>query len=437
MGSYGGGTYMSMRRSHLRRLAHGALVNDHAAARVAWTVWVISCVVLVLSVVLSIQVPPIVFPLSFGAVLVALATVGAVVAARHPDNAIGWLCLAVGFIGSWNALAVPYADYALVDRSGSLPGGTVMAWLSLWLSNIWGLTFTFLPLLFPTGRLPSPRWRPVAWVTAVVLALSCLVTGLRPGPMGEQQQWPYNPLGIESAAAVLRRIEPPLLLCLLAVTVLCASSVLVRFRRARGIERQQLKWFTFAIALLALLFVQFLVTSLLGVRWPSDTASDVLFSIGYGLIPISAGIAILRYRLYDIDRIINRTLVYGLLTAVLGGSYVGVILLLGQLFGGVTDDPPSWVVAGATLTVAALFQPARRRLQQVVDRRFNRHRYDAARTIDAFSVRLRDLVDLDTLTTELLAVVDRTVEPTTSSLWLRPQTTMEASPVLVRSPGMR
>jgi hypothetical protein len=165
--------------------------------------------------------------------------------------------------------------------------------------------------------------------------------------------------------------------------------------------------------------------------------SDVLFSIGYGLIPISAGIAILRYRLYDIDRIINRTLVYGLLTAVLGGSYVGAILVLGQLFGGVTDDLPSWVVAGATLAVAALFQPARRRLQQVVDRRFNRHRYDAARTIDAFSVRLRDQVDLDTLTTELLAVVDHTVEPTTSSLWLRPQTTMKTSRVLVRSPGTR
>jgi hypothetical protein len=172
-------------------------------------------------------------------------------------------------------------------------------------------------------------------------------------------------------------------------------------------------------------------------EWLSNTASDVVFAIGYGLIPVSAGIAILRYRLYDIDRIINRSLVYGLLTALLGGMYVGVILLCGQLFGGITDDPPSWAIAGATLAVAALFQPARRRVQRLVDRRFNRRRYDATRTIDAFSVRLRDQVDLDTLTTDLLRVVDQTVEPTTSSLWLRPPATRERSPVLVRSPDTR
>jgi hypothetical protein len=137
-------------------------------------------------------------------------------------------------------------------------------------------------------------------------------------------------------------------------------------------------------------------------------------------IPLAIGVAILRYRLYDIDRLINRTLVYGLLTAVLGFGYAGAVLVLGQLFGGVTSDPPSWVVAGATLAVAAVFQPARRRIQNGVDRRFNRRRYDAAQTIEAFSVRLRDEVDLDTLSAELLAVIDRTVQPTSASLWLRP-----------------
>jgi hypothetical protein len=424
---------MSLQRSSLQPgAANGAVVKHRAAARVAWSVWAVSWIVIVLAVVLSIEVETVAYSLAFGGVLAAYATVGAVVAARHPDNAVGWLCLAVGFLGSMDAFAVPYAAYALLTRPGSLPGGLAMAWLSLWLGWAWGLTFTFLPLLFPTGRLPTSRWRPVAWATAVVLITSCVVAAVTPGPMAVQPGWPRNPLGIESAATTLQRIEGLLLLCTVAVTVLCAGSLLVRFRRARGVERQQLKWFTYAIALFALLFIVFLLTSLLGVQWLSETASDVLFGIGYGLIPIGAGIAILRYRLYEIDRIINRTLVYGLLTAILGGLYVGVILLLSQLFGGVADDPPSWVIAGATLAVAALFQPARRRVQQLVDRRFNRRRYDAARTVDAFSIRLRDQVDLDTLTTELLTVVDQTVEPTTSSLWLRPHAIPERSPVLVR-----
>jgi hypothetical protein len=162
----------------------------------------------------------------------------------------------------------------------------------------------------------------------------------------------------------------------------------------------------------------------------------VLFPVLVSLIPISIGVAVLKYRLYDIDRLINRTLVYGLLTAVLGAAYAGPVLLLGQLFGGVGGNPPSWAVAGATLAVAALFQPARRRIQGAVDRRFNRRRYDAAKTVDAFSVRLRDQVDLDTLTAELLAVVDHTVEPTGVSLWLRPQAPLTGQPAS-RSRGWR
>ena len=413
---------MSLRRSLLQGPANDAAVQDRVATRVAWLGWTVSCVVIVLAVVLSIQVQTVAFSLSFGAVLAAFATVGAVVVARHPGNAVGWLCLAVGVLGGVNALAIPYAEYAFVTQPGSLPGGVVMAWLSLWLSYVWVLTVTFLPLLFPTGRLPTPRWRPVAWAAAVLLAAMCVAAAIAPGPMHEQQPWPRNPLGIESAAAALQRADEVLTLCLVAVIVLCAGSLLVRFRRAQGIERQQLKWFSFAVALFVLVFVAYILPTLLWGEWLSNTASDVVFAIGYGLIPVGVGIAILRYRLYDIDRIINRSLVYGLLTALLGGIYVGVILLCGQLFGGITDDPPSWAIAGATLAVAALFQPARRRVQRLVDRRFNRRRYDAARTIDAFSVRLRDQVDLDTLTTELLTVVDQTVEPTTSSLWLRPQT---------------
>jgi hypothetical protein len=186
----------------------------------------------------------------------------------------------------------------------------------------------------------------------------------------------------------------------------------VRFRRSRGVERQQLKWFTYAGALL-------LLTIPVGAYLPASFG-DAVFGLLIAFVPIAAGIAVLRYRLYDIDRLINRTLVYGLLTAMLGLVYAAAVLVLGQVFGGVSRDPPSWAVAGATLAVAALFQPARRRIQAVVDRRFNRRRYDAANTIEAFSARLHDEIDLDTLSAELLTVVDQTMEPTVASLWLRP-----------------
>jgi hypothetical protein len=414
---------MSLQRSSPQRWSPSGVAKDRATTWTAWSLWAVSWVLIVLAVVLSVPANTVAFSLAFGAVLGAFATVGAVVVARQPRNAVGWLCLAVGLLGSWNAVASNYAEAALVVRPGSLPGGLAMAWQARPLGYIWGLTFTFLPLLFPAGHLPTRRWRPFAWTTAMILISSTVVYALMPGPLREEPGWPRNPLGIERAAATLQWIEQLLMLCTVVVTVLCAASVLVRFRRARGVQRQQLKWFTYAIALFALLFVAYTLSTLVWGEWVPATASDVVFAVGYGLIPIGAGIAILRYRLYDIDRIINRTLVYGLLTAILGGIYAGAILVLGQLFGGVTDDPPSWVIAGATLAVAAMFQPARRRVQRAVDRRFNRARYDAARTIEAFSVRLRDQIDLGTLTTELLAVVDHTVEPTTASLWLRPKAT--------------
>jgi predicted PurR-regulated permease PerM len=196
--------------------------------------------------------------------------------------------------------------------------------------------------------------------------------------------------------------------------VAAVISVMLRFRRSQGVERQQLKWFVYAGLLLILLIP-------VGEYLP-NTIGDLLFGLIIAFVPVAAGITILRYRLYDIDRLISRTLVYGLLTAVLGLVYVGAVLVLGQLFGGVTKDPPTWAVAGATLAVAALFQPVRRRIQAVVDRRFNRRRHDAARTIEAFSARLREHVDLDTLSAELLTVVDQTMQPTRVSMWLRPST---------------
>jgi hypothetical protein len=197
-------------------------------------------------------------------------------------------------------------------------------------------------------------------------------------------------------------------------------SLVVRLRRSQGVERQQLKWFVYA----AVLGVVVLVAANLLV--PELMEHGPLGNLLWGSVPVglavAVAVAVLRYRLYNIDRLVNRTLVYGLLTAILALLYAGAVLLLGQLFGGVGGNPPSWAVAGATLAVAALFQPARRRLQAAVDRRFNRRRYDAAKTIEAFSARLRDEVDLDTLSAELLAVVDQTMQPTKASLWLRSPT---------------
>ena len=271
-----------------------------------------------------------------------------------------------------------------------------------------------LVLVFPTGRLPSRRWRPAVWAFAGGLVLYLGLYLLQPGPIGNDL--PANPLGVGWAKRLLERIGPVLGLLFTLFVVLVLVSLVLRFRRARGDERQQLKWFTFAAALTALLPP---ALGGLAEQAGAPLVGAVFFSLVTVMLPVAIGVAILKYRLYDIDRVINRTLVYGLLTVLLAGVYAGAVLVLGQVFGGVGRDTPSWAVAGATLAVAALFQPARRRIQAAVDRRFNRRKYNTAKTIEAFATRLRDQVDLDTLSAELLAVVDQTMEPTRVSLWLR------------------
>ena len=344
----------------------------------------------------------------------AFMVVGALIVAHRPGNAIGWLFWAIALLAFTGQLANEYAIYALATRPGSLPGAILAAWYGSWpWYLVLALALMFTPLLFPTGRLLSPRWRPVAWLagaaTATMTTLAALQAELEPVP----DRPIANPIGI---AAVENPEQSPvgaaLFIMLVVLAAVALGSLVIRFRRSRGEERQQLKWFTYAGALL--------LPGAVLATFVNDTVGNLVFASPIVFVPVAAGIAILRYRLYDIDRIINRTLVYGLLTALLAGVYVGVVLVVGQVFGGVGGDPPSWVVAGATLAVAALFQPARRRIQGVVDRRFNRRKYNAAQTIEAYRLRLRDQVDLDTLSSELLAVVDQTVQPTRALLWLRP-----------------
>jgi hypothetical protein len=387
-------------------------VNPRTAARVAWPLWAVTLAVLADAVVLETagRHAPGPNDLSLLLVFACFATVGAVLASRRPGNAVGWLCSAIGLTAFLGGFSESYGVYAAA-HPGTLPAAAAVAWPGgtwLWFVTV-ALTVVFLPLLFPTGRSPSPRWRPVAWAGALAVAAVCLAAGASPGPLGDGL--PANPYPVQPAWAqgLVDAVGLPVLG---GLVLAAAASMVARFRRAAGVERQQLKWFTYAAAIQAVLTAASAVSPGLDDRIP-----DVVQNLGYAAVPLALGVAILRFRLYDIDRIINRTVVYGLVTVILALGYGVAVLVLGQPVG---RDRPSLAVAGATLAVAALFQPARRRVQLVVDRRFNRRRYDAARTIAAFSARLRDEVDLDTLARELRAVVDQTIEPTATTLWLRP-----------------
>jgi hypothetical protein len=261
----------------------------------------------------------------------------------------------------------------------------------------------------------------VGWLAGTGMALLVVSSALAPGPIAGDPQAPANPVGIPASKDLFNVAETVGVVTLLVAILGSVLSLIVRFRHARQVERQQLKWLSYAAVLvgLAVLF-QVLLLAVWGNTALTNNLSNATLTGALACVPVAVGIAILRYRLYDIDRLISRTLVYATLTLVLGLGYAGVVLMLGQLSGGVTRNPPSWAVAGATLAVAAQLQPARRRIQTLVDQRFNRRRYNAATTIEAFSARLRGEIDLDALTAELLAVVDQTMQPTTSSLWLRP-----------------
>jgi hypothetical protein len=314
--------------------------------------------------------------------------VGAPIVVHRPGNRLGGLLLAGALAMGVEKLAQELVQYGL-RHPGAVPGLEWIGWVSNWAWVPAILMIVLLPVLFPDGRPLSQDWRPLVWVIVAGALVSLVGSALFPGIVDAPSL--SNPLGLSGAAV---------------------ASLIVRFRRARGVERQQLKWLAYAMGVL-------MVAPAVQASWLGGWASAAV-NVAQWAIPAAIGVAILRYRLYDIDRLVNRTLVYGLLTVLLSAVYVGLVLALGQLFGGIGTKTPSWAVAGATLAVAALFQPARRRIQTVVDQRFNRRKYNAAMTIELFSVRLREQVDLDTLAVELSAVVDQTMQPTAASLWLRP-----------------
>lgn len=344
----------------------------------------------------------------------AIGTLGAFVASKRRDNAIGWWFLATGLMFVGNALSTLYAIHFVNEDPGALPGGLVAALLTQVLGGpIIFIGFIFLFLLFPTGHFLSPRWRWVGVVAAAALTFSSLgglvETDLRMAPVDR------NPIGsarIQELREVPELIAGSLMLLSVAAS-LCA--IVVRFRRSRGEERQQMRWITWAAGLLALVLL------LAPIFWSTPSLEPwwgFLWIVGVAAIPISSAIAILKYRLYEIDMIVNRTLVYASLTAILAATYLASVVILQTLLEPITRES-DLAVAAATLAVAALFRPLRGRVQGFIDHRFYRRKYDAAETLGEFSVRLRDQVDLDSLTTELVGVVGATMQPAHMSVWLR------------------
>jgi hypothetical protein len=347
------------------------------------------------------------------------AVAGAVVASRRPDNAVGWLLLGIGLCFASGLLATQYANRALIDAPGSLPGGVIAAWFQSWM---WGALLTLLPLLlllFPTGRLLSRRWRPVAWAIVGASSGFLLANALRPGGF-ETFPGVSNPLGVDALRgvnSVVFAVNGPIAAASFVASV---ASLIIRFRRSRGEERQQLKWFVYAaIAAIALTLTN-PFTSAYTVPGLRLNVSFALPVLGLTLLPLAIGAAVLRYRLFEIDRIVSRTVAYAGVTALLASAYGGLVFLFGLLLrpiAGASD----LAIAASVLVVAALFRPVRRRVQSAVDRRFNRARYDAARTIETFGARLRDQIDIDALATEVEGTVHRTMQPSSVSLWVRGQ----------------
>jgi hypothetical protein len=349
----------------------------------------------------------------------SLGAVGALVSARRPENPVGWLLLTSALLISLSFCADAYASYSLQLGHGPLPLDRFMAWLTLWLTIPGFGAFIFVFLLFPNGQLPSPRWRWLVRVGVVGLAALVLGVAIRPGPV-DAVPTIDNPMGIEAAHEVSDLVEGPIGLLDGILVLAAVASLVVRRRRARGAERQQMRWFVFSVVLFVAIFLgSQILWSIVGdeTRGPTEFLPFLAIMLALIFIPVSMGIGILRYRLYDIDVIVNKTLVYGGLTAFLALAYLGIVVALQNVIPGAGDS--DLTIAGSTLAVAGLFRPLRARMQGFIDRRFYRGKYDTQRTLESFSSRLREDVDLDHLSADLLGVVRDTMQPAHASLWLR------------------
>jgi len=356
---------------------------------------------------------------SFPLAMTASAVAGGFVASRRPTNPVGWFFLGSAAYFTLAEVANGYATYGLLTASATLPAAQAVGWLQSWLF-VPGvlLLLSFVPLYFPDGRLVSPRWR---WVVRFALFFSVTVavfSALSPGEI--QNQGILNPLGIEALRPVFDLLDTLAFALYFTLLFASAASLVVRYRRSGSVEPQQIKWLAFAALAIPVWFLT---------NAPIEAAAPGLFSVvdslAFTMIPVAIGIAILRYRLYDIDVVINRTLVYGSLTVMLALVYFGSVTATQAVFTALTgqEEQPQLAIVVSTLVIAALFNPLRHRIQSFIDRRFYRRKYDAAKTLESFSAKLRDETNLNALSDDLVGVVRETMQPAHVSLWLRPDTT--------------
>jgi len=395
----------------------GPTGSSRTAARLAWSVWVLAMVlaglgILFLALSYSTPIPPRWGPRGSPAIAALVSsTIGALIVSNRPRHPVGWIFAWTGLFSGVQVLSEEYRVYALLTMGGSLPGGEISAWIANW---IWvpaiAPAITFLFLLFPTGQLLSPAWRPVTWFAAIGAAGTTFLGAFVPGPF-EQFAYLNNPFGIEALGNLGISASSALVPLMVAVLASVASLIL-RIRRSEGEERLQLKWFVYAAVLVALALPG-------GALYQSFPAGPIFLISGIAATQVAVGVAILKYRLYDIDLLINRTLVYGSLTLVLAGVYFAGVALLQASFRALTGQDSPLAVVLSTLTIAALFNPLRGRIQSAIDRRFYRSKYDASRILSAFSAHARDEVEVSRLSASLMEAADQAMQPTTITLWLR------------------
>jgi hypothetical protein len=402
-------------------------MNRRTAAWLAWSLCALSLALTALSLVLlalnlsHLDAHLYDYWLEDTVMAVSFSIIGAIIASRLPANPLGWLFCAAACFTAMAHFSGEWAIYALLLQPNSLPAGEVLAWIESW---VWILAFgclVFSLLLFPNGQLPSSRWRWWAWISVLLTTAGVVWVAFSPGMivgLGAIR----NPFGIEGMPSSAYK---PVQSIMLALVCLAAVSTLVlRLRQARGVERQQIKWPAYTAVMAASGGVlTYAISEAIGSRW-LEWAGYVIFIVALVSFPISLGIAIVRYRLYDIDHIINRTLVYGSLTLMLALVYFGGVTTIQAVFTALTGqgEQPQLAIVVSTLVIAALFTPLRRRIQSFIDRRFYRRKYDASKTLEAFSAKLRDETDLDALSDDLVGVVRETMQPAHVSLWLRPDT---------------
>jgi hypothetical protein len=404
-------------------------MSPRVAARLAWSVCALSLVLtalgfLLLSLNLSHpNVPVYDYWHQSTTTGVVFSILGALVAFRRPGHPVGWLFCAIGFLAGADLFGAQYATYALLAQPSALPAGEAAAWIRSWFGVVGGGLGVFLLLLFPDGRLPSSRWRYLAWFNAALIFLGVLWVAFAPGSLDGLGPI-RNPLGVDSLGVVGAGIafdvyEIPWFV----IVVVATTSVFVRLHGAGLEERQQIKWFAYAAVVLTSAILLRVLT--FSVPTPASVNSTVEVLIALGLVSVAAAtaIAILKYRLFEIDILINRTLVYGSLTVTLVALYFGGIILMQRVFVSITGQQSTLAVVASTLLIAALFAPLRRRIQSFIDRRFYRKKYDARKTLEAFSATLREETDLEALSDDLVGVVRETMQPAHVSLWLRPNMT--------------